>query len=112
MGAAFARDDNDYTLELVRNIRSNTIKNADEIMDAIKEYRIEIAEQIENLEAAVPYTEDVEKQIAVLIRQDQYLKVLESKQKYELAEIFFETKEEDNCIVPEILQWYQPPQEW
>lgn len=110
MGAAFSQNNNNnYALEIVKSIKSNTIKNADEIMNAIKEYRIEIAEQIEDLESVTPFTDEVERQIAILIRQDQYLQVLESKQKSDLSKMFF--PDNDNCIVPEVFQWYQPPQE-
>ena len=109
MGYAFSENDKDYTLRLVKDVKSNNIKNADEIMDAIKEYRIEIAEQIDELESIYPITEETERQIAILIRQDQYLSVLEKKQKTEIADIFF--KDEDNCIVPDVFMWYQPPQE-
>lgn len=107
MGSAFSQNNDNFRLRIIDGIKSKNIRNADEIMDAIKEYRIEIAEQIDELEKICPVTDDIEKQIAVLIRQDQYLSVLENKQKTELAQIFF--KEEDNCIVPDVLQWYQPP---
>lgn len=108
MGSAFSQNNDNFRLRIIDGIKSKNIRNADEIMDAIKEYRIEIAEQIDELEKICPVTDDIEKQIAVLIRQDQYLSVLENKQKTELAQIFF--KEEDNCIVPDVLQWYQPPE--
>ncbi len=108
MGSAFSQNNDNFRLRIIDGIKSKNIRNADEIMDAIKEYRIEIAEQIDELEKVCPVTDDIEKQIAVLIRQDQYLSVLENKQKTELAQIFF--KEEDNCIVPDVLQWYQPPE--
>lgn len=109
MGAAFSQNDNNYALKIIKSIKSNTLKNVDEFMDAIKEYRTEIAEQIEDLESLMPATDDVERQIAILIRQDQYLEILESKQKTELSKIFL--SENDNCIVPEVFQWYQPPQD-
>lgn len=106
MGTAFSFNDDDFSLRLVQGLKTKKIRNVDEIMDTIKEYRIEIAEQIENLEAVYPITDDIERQIAVLIRKDQYLEVLENKQKYELAEIFFDN-EDNNCIVPDVLQWYK-----
>lgn len=110
MGSAFSQNNDRYRLRIVEDIKSKNIRNADEIMDAIKEYRLEIAEQIDELEQIRPIDDDIEKQIAVLIRQDQYLSVLENKQKTELASIFFK-EQEDNCIVPDVFQWYQPPEE-
>lgn len=107
MGTAFSYNDDDFKLRLVHGFKNKKIRNADEIMDTIKEYRIEIAEQIENLESVRPITDDIERQIAVLIRQDQYLEVLENKQKFELAEIFFSDQEDSNCVVPDVLQWYK-----
>lgn len=106
MGTAFSYNDDDFKLRLVQGLKDKNIRNADEIMDTIKEYRLEISEQIDNLEAIRPITSDIERQIAVLIRQDQYLEVLENKQKYELAEIFFDD-DDNNCIVPDVLQWYK-----
>ena len=106
MGIAFSYNDDDFKLRLVQGFKDKNIRNADEIMDTIKEYRLEISEQIDNLEAIRPITSDIERQIAVLIRQDQYLEVLENKQKYELAEIFFDD-DDNNCIVPDVLQWYK-----
>lgn len=107
MGSAFSQNNEIFRLRIVHSIKSKKINNADEIMDTIKEFRIEIAEHIEELESIRPATDDIDRQIAVLIRQDQYLEVLQSKQKSELAELFFE--KEDNCIVPEVFQWYQGP---
>lgn len=105
MGSAFSKKTTEFKLEIVRNEKFNAPQNADEIMDAIKHCRYLISERLFALEELEP-SEEIDREIGVLIRQDQYLSVLESKQKYELAEIFFNSKNESNCIIPEILQWY------
>lgn len=109
MGSAFSQHNKFLKLELVQNEDNQTLRNADEIMDAIKSSRRKIKERIEFLELQVPPDMDSEREIAVLIRQDQYLEVLEGKEKSELAKIFLSASS-DNCIVPEVLQWYQGPQ--
>lgn len=110
MGSSFSRMQNSYELKLVQDEDSQILKNADEIMDAIKAARRKIKERIEELELIPQHTIEVDREIAVLIRQDQYLEILQSKQKTELEEIFFSgKKKDDNCIYPDVLQWYQPP---
>lgn len=106
MSSSFSKKDQQFKLELVRNENAKAIENADEIMDAIKHCRYEINERLLELEE-MPQTKEIDKEIAILIRQDQYLGFLEGKQKYELADMFLSKKYENNCIVPEILNWYQ-----
>lgn len=105
MGSAFSKKTTGFKLEIVRSEKFSAPQNADEIMDAIKHCRYLINERLFELEE-MEQSEEIDREIGVLIRQDQYLSVLESKQKYELAEIFFNAKNESNCIIPEILQWY------
>ena len=109
MGSAFSFENSDIKLRLIENIKNKELKDVDEIISAIKECRQEIAQQIEFLEHEIPITIEIEKKIAVLIRQDQYLNALQNKPKTELAKIF--GKLEGNCIVPEILQWYHGPKQ-
>lgn len=102
-----------YMLKLVEQQVKKTLNNADEVMDAIRSARREIKERIEYLEAQMSDENlTTEKEIAVLIRQDQYFENLEGKQKSELEAIFFAGRKlKDNCIYPEVLQWYQPPED-
>ena len=100
-----------FMLKLVENQVKKTLNNADEVMDAIKSARREIKERIEFLETQLSNDNiEAEREIAVLIRQDQYFENLEGKQKSELNAIFFSGRKlNDNCIYPDVLQWYQPP---
>lgn len=110
MGSSFSWNPNYFGLRLVQNVESELIKNADEIMDAIKDFRQKIKYRIEELEKSCNADFEVDREIAVLIRHDKYLRYLESKHKTELEEIFFSgRKKENNCIYPDVLQWYQPP---
>ncbi len=111
MVSAFSYDENNKIniLRLVETIKDKNPKNIDEIVSALKEYRLEIVLEIESLSEIKPITADIEKKIALLIRQEQYIDAILNKQKTELAEIFGEIK--NNCIVPEILNWYHPPEE-
>ena len=95
----------------LENQVKKTVNNADELMDAIKSARREIKERIEFLETQLSNDNiKAEREIAVLIRQDQYFENLEGKQKSELNAIFFAGRKlNDNCIYPDVLQWYQPP---
>lgn len=113
MSVPFPDNSASYMLKLVEQQVKKTLNNADEIMDAIKSVRREIKEQIEALETKMTNDNiDTEKEIAILIRQDQYFQNLEDKQKSELEDLFFaERKLNDNCIYPEVLQWYQPPED-
>ena len=54
-------------------------------------------------------TAENDKEIAVLIRQNQYLEILLNKEKYELEEIFFPNGK-SNCIVPDVFLWYKEPE--
>ena len=76
MGSAFSFENSDIKLRLIENIKNKELKDVDEIISAIKECRQEIAQQIEILEQEIPITIETEKKIAVLIRQDQYLKTV------------------------------------
>lgn|SRR5574344_52558 len=110
MGSAYSQNDGFFNFKVVENEDFTVLKDADEIMDAIKASRRKIKERIEFLEIQVPQDIESDKEIAILIRQDQYLEVLQNKPKAELAKIFL-SSQKDNCIYPEILQWYQPPEE-
>ena len=101
MGSSFSRITKDFELKVVHDEDSQVLKNADEIMDAIKAARRKIKERLDILES-----------ISSPTRQDQYFFALQNKQKSELEQIFFAGKKgecEDNCIYPDVLQWYQPP---
>lgn len=112
MSSSFSRMQNNFELKPVQEEESQILKNADEIMDGIIAARRKIKEKIEELEIQSKHTIDIDREIAVLIRQDQYLAILQSKQKTELEEIFFSGKKQDNnCIYPDVLQWYQPPKD-
>lgn len=109
MGSAFSYEDNSLKLRLIKNINCSDPMDLDDILFAIKQLREQIAERIFVIEQAIYLTEEAEKEVAILIRQDQYLEIIQNKPKIELASIF--GKIENNCIVPEILQWYQEPKE-
>lgn len=113
MSVPFPDNPANYMLKLVEQQVKKTLTNADEVMDAIKSARREIKERIEYLEAQLSDDNlSTEKEIAVLIRQDQYFETLQKKQKSELEDIFFAGRKlKDNCIYPDVLQWYQPPEE-
>ena len=69
-----------FMLKLVENQVKKTLNNADEVMDAIKSARREIKERIEYLESQVSDDSiEAEREIAVLIRQDQYFENLENR---------------------------------
>ena len=104
MGTAFNYMPDDFRLMLIKNIRSKNAKNADEIVSVIKEFWIEITEQISSLESLTRINDNAEIELAILIRQNQYLEYLLNKQKYELVQIFNECSE--NCITPEVFKWY------
>ena len=59
-----------------------------EMLDIIQIYKEEIEQKIEKLEIWGEYNFEVEKKIAVLIRQSQYLECLENLPKTELEELF------------------------
>ena len=112
MGSSFSRITKDFELKLVHDEDSQVLKYADEIMYDIKAARRKIKERLDILESISSPTSEDEREIAVLIRQDQYFFALQNKQKSELEQIFFAGKKgecEDNCIYPDVLQWYQPP---
>lgn len=113
MSMSFPQQGQNCILRLVENQVKNTLNNADEIMTAIHCARREIRERIEKIEKYLnknPESLEAEKELAVLIQEDQYLQILSYKQKSELEEIFFAgRKTQDNCIYPDVLQWYQPP---
>lgn len=106
MGTAFSYDSDDFRLKLVEDIKSMKCQSGDDIMTAIQSFRREIAEQIEYIESQICVSENHEIKMAVLIRQDQYLEYLQTKQKHELVEMFSDT---ENCIVPDVLRWYNAP---
>ncbi len=118
MDPYFVKKLNNYKFELIKNENYQAFKSADEIVEAMKRCRNEIAEYLEILEEIIAESyekngvtcEESEKQMAVLLRQDQYLEYLLSKQKYELAEIFLDKKDESDDE-SEILNWYQPDNE-
>lgn len=72
MGSSFSRITKDFELKLVHDEDSQVLKNADEIMDAIKAARRKIKERLDILESISSPTSEDEREIAVLIRQDQY----------------------------------------
>lgn len=108
MGSSFSEKRNYFKLELVQNEESQILKDINDIYLAIKSSRRSIKERIEFLEKQAHESSEADREIAVLIRQDQYLQALQNKEKYELEEIFFPNGK-DNCIVPDIFQWYQGP---
>lgn len=89
MGSSFSRITKDFELKVVHDEDSQVLKNADEIMDAIKAARRKIKERLDILESISSPTSEDEREIAVLIRQDQYFFALQNKQKSELEQIFF-----------------------
>lgn len=69
MGSSFSRITKDFELKLVHDEDSQVLKNADEIMDAIKAARRKIKERLDILESISSPTSEDEREIAVLIRQ-------------------------------------------
>ena len=98
MGSSFSQKQNSY-IKLVKD-NDYMLKNADDIVYAIRSARREISSELSNDE------KDIES--AKLIRQDQYLEALLLKDKSELAEFFFSENSETNCVFPDVLQWYNP----
>ena len=84
------------------------LKNADDIVYAIRSARREISYKIEEIEASELSNDEKDIESAKLIRQDQYLEALLLKDKSELAEFFFSENSETNCVFPDVLQWYNP----
>lgn len=107
MGFAFSYD-NDFRLQLVEKIETKELKNIDEITDMLKECLADISDQIYDLENADEFSDETEKKLAVLIRKQQYINLLINMDKTDLAKFF--QFENDNCIFPDILQWYQGPE--
>ncbi len=107
MGFAFSYD-NDFRLQLVEKIETKELKNIDEIVDMLKEYLTDISDEIYNLEHLDDFSDETEKKLAVLIRKQQYINILINMNKTDLAEFFH--FENDNCIFPDVLQWYQGPE--
>lgn len=107
MGFAFSYD-NDFRLQLVEKIETKELKNIDEIVDMLKEYLTDISDEIYNLEHLDDFSDEKEKKLAVLIRKQQYINILINMNKTDLAEFF--QFENDNCIFPEVLQWYKGPE--
>ena len=107
MGVAFSNDDDNFNLKIINCIKEQIFNSVEELFSALQAYREKIQEKIEKLEkmsfSNVEGCVDVDRKIAILLRQDQYLEVLQSKQKSEIAEIFFG---DNNYFVPPVLQWY------
>lgn len=104
MGSAFSFNE-DFRLRLVQNIQSNIVNNVDEILTCIKEFRLEISMKIEKLEQKIEQKPSLDREIAVLIRQDQYLEALSKTPKSKLDEIFFSSSNQDSG--PRVLKWYK-----
>ncbi len=109
MSSTFFEQQNYSRIELVCNNESETIKNADDILYAIKACRRKIKQRLNDIEHQDLYTPEDEKESAVLIRQNQYLEVLLNKEKRELEDIFFPNGN-SNCIVPDVFLWYKEPE--
>ena len=109
MGSSFSEKPDYFRLELVYNNDTDTIKNVDDILFAIKSCRRKIRMRLEFLEKQNANTIENDKEIAVLIRQNQYLEVLLNKEKRELEEIFF-PEGRSNCIIPDVFLWYKEPE--
>ena len=110
MGSSFSEQQDFFRLELIHNSDIDVIKDVDDILYAIKACRRKIKSRLEFLEKQTTNTVDADKEIAVLIRQDQYLEVLLNKEKQELKEIFFPGGK-NNCIVPDVFLWYKEPED-
>ena len=110
MGVSFSRDCEYNDFRLLQHEDSDVLKDGDDILVAIKSAVRKINARIEFLEAQFPLNREQDVELAILLRQEQYFELLLQKSKTELEEIFF-GKAIDNCIVPEILQWYTPQEE-
>ena len=108
MGSSFSEEPDYFRLELICNNDSDAINNIDDILLAIKACLRKIKMRLEFLEKQKNNTAENDKEIAVLIRQNQYLEILLNKEKYELEEIFFPNGK-SNCIVPDVFLWYKEP---
>ncbi len=109
MGSSFSEKPDYFRLELIYNNDTDTIKNIDDILLAIKSCRRKIKMRLEFLEKQSVNTSENDKEIAVLIRQNQYLEVLLNKEKHELEDIFFPNGK-SNCIIPDVFLWYKEPE--
>ncbi len=109
MGSSFSEQPDYFRLELIHNNDTDVIKNVDDILFAIKSSRRKIRMRLEFLEKQSVNTSENDKEIAVLIRQNQYLEILLNKEKRELEEIFFPNGK-SNCIIPDVFLWYKEPE--
>lgn len=107
MGLAYSNEDDNFELKIVNLIKEQIFSNVDDFFSALQEFRDKIQEKIEKLEKLsilnIDNNIDIDRKIAILLRQDQYLEFLQGKQKSEIAEIFFGDK---SFFVPDVLQWY------
>jgi len=105
MGLSFMSNENYYpNLKVLNGGLENTFSDVDDIVNYFKQQRREIAEKIEHLENDMSF--EAQREIAVLIRNMQYLDVLLDKNKSELEKIFFPNGN-GNCVIPDVFQWYQ-----
>ncbi len=109
MGSYFSEQPEFFKFELINTEESQIIRDIDDILFAIKSCKRKILERIEYLEKQISNSVEVDKEIAVLIRQNQYFNALEQKEKRELEEIFFPNGKA-NCIIPDVFLWYQEPE--
>ncbi len=106
MNSFLSKKQNSF-IKLVSN-NDRLLKNADDIVYAIRSMRRDIATRIDEVEHSDISLDEKDIEIAKLIREDQYLEALLKKEKHELSEIFFTENEDSNCIYPDVLQWYHP----
>lgn len=109
MGSSFSEKPDYFKIELVHNNNTDVIKDINDVLYALKAYRRKIKYRLEFLEKQNPNTPENDKEIAVLIRQNQYLEVLLNKEKHELEDIFFPNGK-SNCIIPDVFLWYKEPE--
>lgn len=99
--------DNFKKFEVIQGGNTSQFKDIDDILSAIKAQNRKICERIEYLEQHE--SDENDRELAILIRQNQYIEALLEKSKIELEKIFFPNGL-GNCIIPDVFQWYQGPE--
>ena len=98
-------DNIDY--KVIKGNNNQEFKDINDVIYHIKSQKREMLEKIELLENEESF--ESQKELAVLVRKVQYFDALLGKNKLDLEKIFFPNGTE-NCIIPEVLNWYNGSQ--
>ena len=88
MSLAFAQSSGDLALNKINFMEENNSSDVDEIFETIQLHKVALEEKIKRLEFFGVHNPEIEKKIAIVIRQCQYLEYLENMPKAELEELF------------------------